>query len=90
MAPINISSGLVHPTPQDLKALLISSDTIIEKWNALTAEARNEFICFVMSSTDDDVRGRRIRKVAKRLLGNKRDPGLFWRGCPHRLNKSAK
>ena len=42
---IEVSDGVIHEVPIDLKEALISEPEILEKWNTLTAIARNEGIC---------------------------------------------
>ena len=46
---VEVSSGLVHKLPIDLKEALIIDPEVLKKWNKLTAIARNEWICWTIS-----------------------------------------
>lgn len=45
MGDKNISGGVVHEVPGDLKELLISRPEVAKIWESLTPLARNEWIC---------------------------------------------
>ena len=45
-----VFSGTVHDVPDDLSMALVSDPAALEKWNALTALARNEWICWTISA----------------------------------------
>ena len=44
-----ISAGAVHSVPADLRKVLISDLAARAKWEDITALARNEWICWVIS-----------------------------------------
>lgn len=44
-----ISTGVVHQVPDDLRKTLVSDSLALEKWEDITPLARNEWICWVIS-----------------------------------------
>ena len=44
--PKQISDGVVHKVPADLKKALLSGKGVLAKWEGLTPLARNEWICW--------------------------------------------
>ncbi len=46
MTKKDISEGVVHKVPPDLKEALISDSQTLEIWESLTPLARNEWICW--------------------------------------------
>jgi uncharacterized protein YdeI (YjbR/CyaY-like superfamily) len=55
-----ISSGVVHRLPADLKKALISDPKALTKWEDITPLAPNEWICWVESAKKAETRSRRI------------------------------
>lgn len=49
MTKKEISTGVVHNLPEDLREILISDQKALEKWEDITPLARNEWICWVVS-----------------------------------------
>lgn len=82
----SILSGALHDTPEDLKKMLRSNASILEKWNALTPLARNEWICWTTIVKKEQTRTKHIDRLHEDVLAGKRRP-CCWAGCPHR--KSA-
>ncbi|MBS3140523.1 YdeI/OmpD-associated family protein [Candidatus Woesearchaeota archaeon] len=83
MTKKEISSGVVHKVPTDLRKTLLSSSKTREIWNNLTPLARNEWICWVNSVKKPETRRNHIERVRRELLEGKRRP-CCWLGCPHR------
>lgn len=84
-----ISEGVVHKVPNDLKKLLVAQPDVLEKWNSLTPLARNEWICWVTIVKKDETRKKHIDRLAEDLLKDKRRP-CCWPGCPHRRPSAKK
>jgi len=80
---IEVSDGVIHEVPIDLKEALISEPEILEKWNTLTAIARNEWICWTISVKKEETRAAHIKRICSELKEGKRRP-CCWPGCPHR------
>ncbi len=40
-----LSNGVVHEVPNDMKAVLSNDEALVERWEDLTPLARNEWIC---------------------------------------------
>jgi uncharacterized protein YdeI (YjbR/CyaY-like superfamily) len=78
-----ISGGVVHHLPADLKKALISDANALETWEDITPLARNEWICWIESAKKAETRTRRIEWGCSSLKEGKRRP-CCWPGCPHR------
>ena len=83
MAKKEISSGVVHKMPADLKKVITSVSGVRAKWEDITPLARNEFICWVEDAKKPETRSYRIERTCADLLNGKRRP-CCWAGCPHR------
>jgi hypothetical protein len=79
----DISGGVVHDLPTDLKEALTSDAKALETWEDITPLARNEWICWIESAKKAETRTRRIRQGCSSLKDGKRRP-CCWPGCPHR------
>ena len=82
MGETAIATGVVHEVPDDIRDTLISDPELVEKWNSLTALARNEWICWTISVKKAETRRQHIQRLRSELLGGKRRP-CCWPGCPH-------
>ncbi|MDE1970262.1 MAG: YdeI/OmpD-associated family protein [Patescibacteria group bacterium] len=82
----NISGGVAHSLPQDLRNVLISDSNALEEWNNLTPLARNEWICWVMSVKQPKTRREHVDRVRSELKEGMRRP-CCWYGCVHRKDK---
>jgi Bacteriocin-protection, YdeI or OmpD-Associated len=78
-----ISGGVVHDLPEDLKKALTSDAKALETWEDITPLARNEWICWIESAKKAETRTRRIEWGCSSLKEGKRRP-CCWPGCPHR------
>ena len=57
MSQKNISSGVVHRVPADLKKALTSDPKALTAWEDITPLARNEWICWIESAKKAETRG---------------------------------
>jgi uncharacterized protein YdeI (YjbR/CyaY-like superfamily) len=84
----DISSGVVHRVPADLRKALASDSKALAQWNDLTPLARNEWICWVTYVKKPETRRNHIERAIDDLKERERRP-CCWLGCPHR-NPNAK
>ena len=87
MSKNEISSGVVHTVPVDLRKDLTSDKGALAKWEDLTPLARNEWICWVEFVKKDETRKEHITRLISELKEGKRRP-CCWIGCIHRTDKS--
>lgn len=87
MSTKNISDGVVHTVPADLKKVLTADKAALEKWEDITPLARNEWICWVESVKKPETRQEHVGRVCSELKEGKRRP-CCWMGCVHRKDKS--
>src|ERR1700693_3676902 len=88
MAPKAMSAGAVHGIPAHLRKVLISDPAARAKWEDITALARNEWICWVISVKKSETRRHHIERVRTELKEGMRRP-CCWPGCPHRSNRDG-
>jgi len=79
----NITGGVVHIVPTDLREALLSDESVTERWEDLTPLARNEWICWTITTKKPETRQNHIDRIMTELLAGKRRP-CCWAGCPHR------
>ena len=89
MTKSSVATGVVHTVPTDLRKVLTSDATLLEKWNDLTPLARNEWICWTTIVKQEETRKEHIVRLREELLAGKRRP-CCWPGCPHRNAKAKK
>lgn len=82
----DISGGVVHEVPPDLKKALTSDKEALEHWESLTPLSRNEWICWVEYVKKPETRKEHIERVPEQLKEGDRRP-CCWMGCPHRTDK---
>lgn len=87
MTTKTITGGVVHDLPADLKKALASAPTALAEWEDLTPLARNEWICWVISSKKPETRSNHVERVVTELVDGKRRP-CCWIGCIHRTDKA--
>lgn len=83
MTKKEISGGVVHKLPADLREALVSAPAALSVWQDITPLARNEWICWVTSGKKAETRNIRINKALSKMKGGMRRP-CCWAGCPHR------
>lgn len=86
MSKQTIATGVVHDVPDDLYKALVSDETVLERWEALTPLARNEYICWTISTKKPETRQNHIDRIMTELPAGKRRP-CCWIGCIHRTDK---
>lgn len=83
MSKKEISSGVVHIVPVDVRKIFTSNPAILAMWEDITPLARNEWICWIESAKQEETRNRRMRIMSENLVSGKRRP-CCWAGCTHR------
>lgn len=81
-----VSSGVVHKVPADLREALISDAKALVLWEGLTPLARNEWICWVTFVKKDETRKDHVKRTISELKDGMRRP-CCWLGCIHRTDK---
>lgn len=88
MKTMKISSGVVHGLPKDLQSALLVDNSALERWEDLTPLARNEWICWTVSTKKPVTRANHVERTITELLEGKRRP-CCWAGCIHRKKQSG-
>lgn len=83
-----IATGVVHELPADLRKALISDESALERWEDLTPLARNEWICWTITTKKPETRKNHIERTITELLEGIRRP-CCWIGCIHRPGKNT-
>jgi hypothetical protein len=81
-----IATGVVHSVPPDLRSALASDPIALALWNDLTPLARNEWICWVISTKKVETRQEHVARTRTELKEGIRRP-CCWIGCIHRTDK---
>lgn len=81
-----ISSGVVHKLPADLRSALISDVKALAAWEDITPLARNEWICWTITVKQQKTRDEHVKRVVSELKEGMRRP-CCWLGCIHRTDK---
>lgn len=84
-----IQPSALHEIPKEIERELLKNDTLLEKWNALTPLARNEWICWTTMPKKEETRKEHLKRLQEDLLGGKKRP-CCWPGCPHRRESAKK
>jgi hypothetical protein len=87
MIKARIAPGVVHSVPLDLRRALASDASALAKWNDLTPLARNEWICWVISTKKPETRAEHVERTRTELNEGMRRP-CCWIGCIHRTDKT--
>src|SRR5438477_8340712 len=88
MAKTDISGGVVHQMPDDLKKALQSDSKAMAAWEDITPLARNEWICWTITVKQQKTRDEHVKRVVSELKEGKRRP-CCWIGCIHRTDKTV-
>jgi hypothetical protein len=86
MTKDDISGGVVHDVPEDLRQTLASDAEALAVWEDLTPLARNEWICWAISVKRPETRRQHVERVRTELKEGIRRP-CCWMGCIHRTDK---
>ena len=78
-----IATGVAHKVPADLHKALLSDEAVTERWEDLTPLARNEWICWIVTTKKQETRTNHIERTITELMAGKRRP-CCWAGCIHR------
>ena len=78
-----LSAGVVHKVPADLRKALTAQPKARAAWEDITPLARNEWICWVESVKKAETRSQHVRRVPEELIGGKRRP-CCWTGLSGR------
>ena len=82
----DISGGIVHELPADLRDALTSDREALAVWEDITPVARNEWICWTISVKQPETRKEHVNRVVSELKEGVRRP-CCWYGCVHRTDK---
>ncbi|MFZ5534565.1 MAG: YdeI/OmpD-associated family protein [Patescibacteria group bacterium] len=82
----NISGGVAHQLPSDLREALMRDKKAYALWESLTPLARNEWICWTIAPKLSKTRNEHIARVISELKDGMRRP-CCWIGCIHRKDK---
>ncbi len=82
-----ITGGVVHELPADLRKALLPDKVVVEKWEGLTPLARNEWICWTITVKQQKTRDEHVKRVVSELKEGMRRP-CCWIGCIHRTDKA--
>lgn len=82
-----ISGGVVHELPEDLRQALASDAEALAIWEDLTPLARNEWICWTIYPKKAETRRQHVERVRTELKEGMRRP-CCWIGCIHRTDKA--
>jgi len=83
MTKQTITGGVVHELPSDLRKALAADESALERWEDLTPLARNEWICWTITTKKQETRDAHVERVITELLEGVRRP-CCWVGCLHR------
>ena len=83
----DISGGVVHELPEDLRKTLAADAEALAAWEDLTPLARNEWICWTISVKKQETRQEHVERVRTELKEGMRRP-CCWLGCIHRTDKA--
>ena len=82
-----ISDGVVHKLPTDLRKALSADKRALTLWEDITPLARNEWICWTIAPKKPATRKDHVRRVVSELKEGMRRP-CCWIGCIHRKDKA--
>lgn len=82
-----ISGGVAHKLPDDLRKALIAHPKSLAAWEDITPLARNEWICWTVTVKTADTRKNHVERTITELAEGKRRP-CCWLGCIHRTDKA--
>lgn len=80
---LSISEGTVHKLPDDMRKALLADKSALELWEDITPLARNEWICWTITTKKPETRKSHVDRTVTQLLQGKRRP-CCWVGCLHR------
>ena len=87
MTAKQLSDGVVHHLPDDLKKALTLDKEAGLLWEDITPLARNEWICWTIAPKLPKTRANHVLRVVSELKEGVRRP-CCWIGCTHRKDKA--
>src|SRR4051812_48023040 len=87
MSKQETATKMPHTLPADFRKAIGQNPKVHGLWEDITPLARNEWICWVISSAKAETRDIRIEKAISKMKGGMRRP-CCWVGCTHRTDKS--
>lgn len=87
MTKDQVSGGVAHELPDDLKKALLAHPKALEAWEDITPLARNEWICWTISVKQEKTRKDHVKRTYQELAEGMRRP-CCWAGCIHRTDKA--
>ena len=84
-----IQASAYHEIPKEIEEVLLANDNLLDKWNALTPLARNEWICWTTMPKKEETREEHLKRLQEDILAGKKRP-CCWPGCPHRRESAKK
>lgn len=87
MAAVQISDGVAHKLPSDLKSALTADNKALLLWEDITPLARNEWICWTIAPKKPETQADHVKRVVSELKDGMRRP-CCWIGCIHRKDKA--
>jgi len=67
MVKKDISGGVIHTVPADLREALIADPKALAAWESLTPLARNEWICWATFVKKSETRKQHVERVRTEL-----------------------
>ena len=83
----SLPHGTVHRLPLDVREAIFAVPKVSALWEDISAIARNEWICWVISGKKAETRDIHIQKAISKMKGGMRRP-CCWIGCIHRTDKT--
>lgn len=84
-----IAAGTIHELPHDMQKVLSLLPDVVQKRNALTPLARNEWICRVTIVKKEETRVDHIKRLCEDVGSGKKRP-CCRPGCPHHRESAKK
>ena len=77
------ATDFLHKMPADLQNALVSAPVAQAAWEDITPLARNEWICWTITTKKPETRRSHVERTRDELIAGKRRP-CCWIGCIHR------
>src|SRR6476620_9517110 len=82
-----ISGGVEHKLPADMKKIISSNKALLAMWEDITPLARNEWICWVTTVAKQETRDKHLVVMQDKMLKKGMRRPCCWVGCMHRAGK---
>ena len=84
-----VSKKFYHRVPKDMRYIIDSNKSLLDKWNNLTSLSKNEWICWVTIVKKEETRKKHLKTFKEDIVKGKKRP-CCWPGCPHRNPSTQK